>query len=163
MILAKVVGTVVATRKDPRLVSSKLLIARPMDPKGKQKVASIDQQIRSDKDLSAVAILVKEYSLPTVQSWQAHGIVTIPPQVIEAFLSVGGQNGARWGGQYDNTKDIMHLELQKLVREDSLARSGGPGLRRPVSGFDDLRRGEPPAEPDCSPAPLPKVPVAPLR
>ena len=35
MILAKVVGTVVATRKDPRLVSSKLLIARPMDPRGK--------------------------------------------------------------------------------------------------------------------------------
>jgi ethanolamine utilization protein EutN len=35
MILAKVVGTVVATRKDPRLVSAKLLIARPMDPKGK--------------------------------------------------------------------------------------------------------------------------------
>ena len=35
MILAKVVGTVVATRKDQRLVSSKLLIARPMDPKGK--------------------------------------------------------------------------------------------------------------------------------
>ena len=35
MILAKVVGTGVATRKDPRLVSNKLLIARPMDPKGK--------------------------------------------------------------------------------------------------------------------------------
>jgi microcompartment protein CcmK/EutM len=35
MILAKVVGTVVATRKDPRLVSSKLLIARAMDPHGK--------------------------------------------------------------------------------------------------------------------------------
>jgi len=35
MILAKVVGTVVATRKDPRLVSSKLLVARPMDPRGK--------------------------------------------------------------------------------------------------------------------------------
>ena len=34
MILAKVVGTVVATRKDPRLVSNKLLIARPIDPKG---------------------------------------------------------------------------------------------------------------------------------
>jgi microcompartment protein CcmK/EutM len=34
MILAKVVGTVVATRKDPRLVSSKLLVARPMDPTG---------------------------------------------------------------------------------------------------------------------------------
>ena len=34
MLLARVVGTVVATRKDPRLVSSKLLIARPMDPRG---------------------------------------------------------------------------------------------------------------------------------
>ena len=35
MILAKVVGTVVATRKDPRLVSTKLLIARAVDPRGK--------------------------------------------------------------------------------------------------------------------------------
>ena len=35
MILAKIVGTVVATRKDDRLVSSKLLIARPVDPHGK--------------------------------------------------------------------------------------------------------------------------------
>ena len=35
MILARVVGTVVATRKDPRLVSNKLLLARPMDPRGK--------------------------------------------------------------------------------------------------------------------------------
>ena len=35
MLLAKVVGTVVATRKDPRLEGSKLLVARPMDPKGK--------------------------------------------------------------------------------------------------------------------------------
>ena len=35
MLLAKIVGTVVATRKDPRLVSTKLLIARPMDPRGK--------------------------------------------------------------------------------------------------------------------------------
>ncbi|HEY7790989.1 MAG TPA: EutN/CcmL family microcompartment protein [Vicinamibacterales bacterium] len=35
MILAKVLGTVVATRKDARLVSNKLLIARPIDPHGK--------------------------------------------------------------------------------------------------------------------------------
>jgi microcompartment protein CcmK/EutM len=35
MILAKIVGTVVATRKDDRLLSSKLLVARPMDPRGK--------------------------------------------------------------------------------------------------------------------------------
>jgi ethanolamine utilization protein EutN len=35
MLLAKIVGTVVATRKDPRLVSNKLLIVRPIDPRGK--------------------------------------------------------------------------------------------------------------------------------
>ena len=45
MLLAKVVGTVVATRKDPRLVSSKLMLARPMDPRGKlegQHLVAID-------------------------------------------------------------------------------------------------------------------------
>lgn len=35
MLLAKIVGTVVATRKDPRLVSSKLMVVRPTDPRGK--------------------------------------------------------------------------------------------------------------------------------
>jgi len=35
VLLAKVVGTVVATRKDERLLSSKLLVARPIDPTGK--------------------------------------------------------------------------------------------------------------------------------
>ena len=35
MLLAKIVGTVVATRKDPRLVSNKLLVVRAIDPRGK--------------------------------------------------------------------------------------------------------------------------------
>jgi microcompartment protein CcmK/EutM len=35
MILARVVGTVVATRKDEKLVSSKLLLVRSTDPQGK--------------------------------------------------------------------------------------------------------------------------------
>jgi len=35
MLLARIVGTVVATRKDPRLVSNKLLLVRPVDPRGK--------------------------------------------------------------------------------------------------------------------------------
>jgi ethanolamine utilization protein EutN len=34
MLLARIVGTVVATRKDPRLDSSKLLLTRPVDPNG---------------------------------------------------------------------------------------------------------------------------------
>lgn len=37
MILAKIIGTVVATRKDERLVGSKLLLAQPIDPSGKEQ------------------------------------------------------------------------------------------------------------------------------
>ncbi len=40
MIVAKIVGTVVATRKDERLVSNKLLVARPVDPHGKPEGTS---------------------------------------------------------------------------------------------------------------------------
>jgi microcompartment protein CcmK/EutM len=35
MLLARIVGTVVATRKDERLVSSKFLVVRPISPAGK--------------------------------------------------------------------------------------------------------------------------------
>jgi ethanolamine utilization protein EutN len=35
VLLARIVGTVVATRKDPRLISNKLLVVRPVDPRGK--------------------------------------------------------------------------------------------------------------------------------
>jgi microcompartment protein CcmK/EutM len=35
MLLARIVGTVVATRKDERLVSNKFLVVRPIDPTGK--------------------------------------------------------------------------------------------------------------------------------
>jgi len=37
MILARVVGTVVATRKDERLLGAKLLVARTVDPHGKDE------------------------------------------------------------------------------------------------------------------------------
>ena len=37
MILAKIVGTVVATRKDERLVSHKLLLVRPVSPQGRSE------------------------------------------------------------------------------------------------------------------------------
>jgi len=37
MILARVVGTVVATRKDPRLEGKKLLILKPISPEGKDR------------------------------------------------------------------------------------------------------------------------------
>lgn len=45
MILARVVGTVVATRKDPRLEGKKLLVIKPISPDGKDEagyVVSVD-------------------------------------------------------------------------------------------------------------------------
>ena len=45
MILARVVGTVVATRKDPRLKGKTLLILKPVTPDGKDEagyVVSVD-------------------------------------------------------------------------------------------------------------------------
>jgi ethanolamine utilization protein EutN len=45
MILARVVGTIVATRKDPRLEGQKLLICKPVSPEGKDEsgyVVAID-------------------------------------------------------------------------------------------------------------------------
>jgi ethanolamine utilization protein EutN len=38
VVLARIVGTVVATRKDPRLVSNKLLLARPVDPRDRSRL-----------------------------------------------------------------------------------------------------------------------------
>ncbi len=37
MLLGRVVGTVVATRKDPRLEGKKLLVVRTIDPSGKDQ------------------------------------------------------------------------------------------------------------------------------
>jgi microcompartment protein CcmK/EutM len=37
MILGRVVGTVVATRKDPRLEGKKLIVVKPVSPEGKDE------------------------------------------------------------------------------------------------------------------------------
>ena len=37
MILARVVGTIVATRKDPRLEGHKLLVVKPVSPEGREE------------------------------------------------------------------------------------------------------------------------------
>jgi ethanolamine utilization protein EutN len=41
MILARVVGTIVASRKDPRLEGFKLLIVKPVSPEGKDEVGYV--------------------------------------------------------------------------------------------------------------------------
>jgi ethanolamine utilization protein EutN len=58
VLLAKVVGTVVATRKDPRLVSNKLLIARPIDSHGKAGGADLVAVDTVDAGVGEVVLIV---------------------------------------------------------------------------------------------------------
>ncbi|HUQ91229.1 MAG TPA: EutN/CcmL family microcompartment protein [Bryobacteraceae bacterium] len=54
MILARVVGTVVATRKDPRLEGKKLLILKPVSPDGKDEagyVVAVDSVGAGNREL----------------------------------------------------------------------------------------------------------------
>ena len=66
MLLAKIVGTVVATRKDPRLVSNKLLLARPVDPKGKAEGNYLVAVDTVDAGVGETVLIVrgKEASFP---------------------------------------------------------------------------------------------------
>ena len=128
--------------------------------KDERKLAALSREITANPDLAALQTLIDEYTRKTVDSWQAYGIVTIPKEIVKAFLRLGKKNGARWGGQYEDTKDIMHLELQWLG-QGSPSRPGGPGRRKAVVGFDDLVQGETPREPRCplpvhAPAPKPQ-------
>jgi ethanolamine utilization protein EutN len=53
MILARVVGTVVATRKDPRLEGKKLLILKPVSPEGHDEpgyVVAVDTVSAGNKE-----------------------------------------------------------------------------------------------------------------
>jgi microcompartment protein CcmK/EutM len=58
MLLARIVGTVVATRKDERLVSSKLLVAQPVDPRGKNEGACLVAVDTVDAGVGEVVLIV---------------------------------------------------------------------------------------------------------
>ncbi len=58
MLLAKIVGTVVATRKDPRLVSNKLMVARPVDPRGKAEGAYLVAVDTVDAGIGETVLIV---------------------------------------------------------------------------------------------------------
>jgi hypothetical protein len=111
------------------------------DPSKKGQVTVIDNELIANPDLAALKTLIQEYSKVKVQGWQAYGIVTIPVKIIELFVSLGRKNRPRWGGEYERTKDVMHLELLELASPESLGRSHGPGRRLPRNGLDDLIRG----------------------
>jgi hypothetical protein len=110
------------------------------NPNARAKLAALDQELNLNPDLATLHTLVAEYKMKVVQAWLAYGIVTIPVKVIELFVSFGKKHGARWGGEYEKSKDVMHLELLELASPTSLGRRGQSGRRRPVKGLEDPYR-----------------------
>jgi hypothetical protein len=107
----------------------------------------LETELSKNPDLAALVVLMdpeKGYGEATVRDWEKRGIITIPPQVIDAFRIAGKRFGARWGGEYQHSKDIMHLEV---IPERTMKRP-----RSPVQGIDDLRTTVPPPEANCAPA-----------
>jgi ethanolamine utilization protein EutN len=58
VILARVVGTVVATRKDDRLIGSKLLLVRAIDPRGQDEAGYLVAVDTVDAGLSDRVLVV---------------------------------------------------------------------------------------------------------
>jgi ethanolamine utilization protein EutN len=58
MILGRVVGTVVATRKDERLMGAKLLLVRSIDPRGKDEASHMVAVDTVDAGLSDKVLVV---------------------------------------------------------------------------------------------------------
>jgi hypothetical protein len=103
----------------------------------------LEAELAKNPDLAALKVLIDAYGDADVRDWEKRGIVTIPPEVIGAFKIAGKHLGARWGGEYEHSKDIMHLEAIPTV---ALRRP-----RSPVQGIDDLRTNIPPPEARCAP------------
>jgi microcompartment protein CcmK/EutM len=102
MILARIVGTVVATRKDERLVASKLLLAHPVDPAGK---------------------LTGNYLV---------AVDTVDAGAGETVLIVSGSSARMAAGLKDCPVDAAIVGIVDHVEHDAADAAGGQTARRPA-------------------------------
>jgi hypothetical protein len=107
----------------------------------KARLRDLDARQKTDRNRISLLALINGYGLPTVRTWADFGIVTLPPEVVAAFVAVNGGKYMRWGGEYQHSKDIMHLEV--------LATGAFSDVRRPPpDGLQDLVRAVPRPEPE---------------
>ena len=84
MILARIVGTVVATRKDPRLLSSKLMVARPIDPHGKSEGNYLVAVDTVDAGVGDTVLIVSGSSARMASGLKAHPVDAAIVGVVDA-------------------------------------------------------------------------------
>jgi hypothetical protein len=74
-------------------------------------------------EMTRLGVLYKFHGKHTVRGWMLHGILTLPAILISALT----ENEFKWGGEYIDTKDLMHFELldfdpRKVLKPDSSER-----------------------------------------
>jgi hypothetical protein len=90
--------------------------------KGQQAQQAID----NERDLQLVKLLRHQIEEDVLESWAQTGIVNLPIELIAAFYVAFNWNPLfRWGGgDYCNSKDFMHFELQAVITEGGRVRPG---------------------------------------
>jgi hypothetical protein len=58
-------------------------------------------------NLVALRKALGQHGQETVEHWRSDGILNLPLSLVEALIGAG----LGWGGEYQNTKDLMHFEL----------------------------------------------------
>ena len=89
MILARVVGTVVCTRKDPRLEGKKLLILKPISPEGKDEAGYVTAMVRGDVAAVRAATDAGAAAARRVGELIAVHVIPRPHQSLEDVLPIG--------------------------------------------------------------------------
>ena len=95
MILARVVGTIVATRKDPRLEGFKLLIVKPVAPDGKDEsgyVIAVDTVSAGSNE--TVIVVSGNLSCARLSQEAARADGTIGATNAAASMSAAGEKGS---------------------------------------------------------------------
>lgn len=84
MILAKIVGTVVATRKDEALVSHKLLVCRPLSPRGKTEAGYLVAVDTVDAGVGETVLIVSGSSARMAAGLKDHPVDAAIVGIVDA-------------------------------------------------------------------------------
>ncbi len=139
MILAKIVGTVVATRKDDRLVSSKLLVARPMDPRGKPEGSYLVAVDTVDAGVGETVLIVSGSSARMASGLKDCPVDAAIVGIIDTIeVKDSGSQTRRCSSRASSAKSSRrsrtpNLTATKLLVLQPLAASGEPAGRTLVA------------------------------
>ena len=141
MILAKIVGTVVATRKDERLVSNKLLVARPMDPQGKPEGNYLVAVDTVDAGVGETVLIVSGSSARMASGMKDCPVDAAVVGIVDTISVRGRLHAARARGRRGRRDDQGHQPIgTKLLVLQPIAASGD-AVGRTLVALDSVGAG----------------------